>query len=123
MLELYYNFFEKFCDTEKYEEFEMDNDFLYLTLSEENLEDIFSQKKETNGKQYVREIVQIAPLRMQRANSSQEQFVLLTRSMIRESRDCLKKNSGVPKCCACVAKPVVATIERVTSINSVAGTQ
>ena len=31
--------------------------------------------------------------------------------MIRESLDCLKKNSGVPKCCACVAKPIVATIE------------
>ena len=57
---------------------------------------------------------------MQRATSSQEHVVVLTRSMIRESRDCLKKNSGVPKCCACVAKPIVATIERVTSTNSVA---
>ena len=57
---------------------------------------------------------------MQRATSSEEHVVLLTRSMIRESRDCLKKNSGVPKCCACVAKPVVATIGRVTSANSVA---
>ena len=26
MLELYYNFFKKFCDTDKYEEFEMDTD-------------------------------------------------------------------------------------------------
>ena len=46
--------------------------------------------------------------------------VVLTRSMIRESRDCLKKNSGAPKCCACVAKPIVATIARVTSTNSLA---
>ena len=52
---------------------------------------------------------------MQRATSSQEHVLLLTRSMIRESRDCLKKNSGVPKCCACVANPIVATIEKVTS--------
>ena len=37
MLELYFNFFKKFCDTEKYEEFEMDTDSLYLALSEENL--------------------------------------------------------------------------------------
>ena len=66
------------------------------------------------------EIVQIASLRMQRATSSQEHVVLLTRSMIRESRDCLNKNSGIPKCCACVAKPIVAKIERVTSTNSVA---
>ena len=40
MLELYYNFFKKFCDTEKYDELEMHNDSLYLALSEENLEDI-----------------------------------------------------------------------------------
>ena len=39
MLELNYNFFKKFCDTEKYEELEMDTDSLYLALSEENLED------------------------------------------------------------------------------------
>ena len=81
---------------------------------------IFSQRKETNGKQYVREIIQTVSLRMQRATSSQEHIVVLTRSTIRENRGCLKKNSGVPKCCACVAKPIVATIERVTSTNSVA---
>ena len=57
---------------------------------------------------------------MQRATSSQEHVVVLTRSMIRENRDCLKKNSGVQKCCACVAKRIVATIERVTSTNLVA---
>ena len=42
---------------------------------------------------------------MQRAISSQEHVVVLTSSITRGSRDCLKKNSGVPKCCACVAKP------------------
>ena len=56
---------------------------------------------------------------MQQATSSQEHVVLLTRSMIRESRDYLKKNSGVLKCCAGVAKPIVGTIERVTSTSSV----
>ena len=45
MLELYYNFFKKFCDTERYEEFEMDNNSLYLALSEENLEDIILTEK------------------------------------------------------------------------------
>ena len=57
---------------------------------------------------------------MQHSTSSQKHVVMLTRSVIRESRDYLKKNSGVPKCCACVAKPIVATIERVTSTNSLA---
>ena len=57
---------------------------------------------------------------MQQATFFLEHVVVLTGSMIRESRDYLKKNSGVQKSCACVAKPIVATIERVTSRNSVA---
>ena len=45
MLELYYNFFRKFCDTDKYEELEMDTDSLYLALSEELLEDVILPEK------------------------------------------------------------------------------
>ena len=45
MLELHYNFFKKFCDTDKYEELEMDTDSLYLALSEENLEDVILPEK------------------------------------------------------------------------------
>ena len=45
MLELYYNFFKKFCDTDKSEELEMDTDSLYLALSEENLEDVIDPEK------------------------------------------------------------------------------
>ena len=45
MLELYYNFFKKFCDTEKYEDLEMDTDSPYLSLSEENFEDIILPEK------------------------------------------------------------------------------
>ena len=45
MLELYYNFFKKFCDTDKYEELEMDTDSLYLALSEEILEDVILPEK------------------------------------------------------------------------------
>ena len=49
-LELYHNFFKKFCDTDKYEEFEkiileMDTDSLYLALSDENLEDVILPEK------------------------------------------------------------------------------
>ena len=120
MLELCYYFFKKFFDTEKYEELELDTDSLFLALLEENLEEIILPEKRNECEEYVREIVQIASVRLQRAVFFQEHVVLLTRSMIRESRDCLKKNSGVPKCCACVAKPIVATIERVTNSNSVA---
>ena len=45
MLELYYNFSKKFCVTEKYEELEMDTYSQYLSLLEENLEDIFLPEK------------------------------------------------------------------------------
>ena len=39
MLELNYNFFERFCDVNKFEELEMDTDSLYLPLSEKQLHD------------------------------------------------------------------------------------
>ena len=45
MLELYYNFFKNFCDTDKYEELEMDTDSFYLALAEKNLEDLILPKK------------------------------------------------------------------------------
>ena len=39
MLDLYYNFFTRFCDVNKFEELEMDIDSLYLALAEKELED------------------------------------------------------------------------------------
>ena len=45
MLELYYNLFIKFCDTDKYEELKMDTDSLYIALSNEILEDVVLPKK------------------------------------------------------------------------------
>ena len=39
MLELYYNFFTRFCDVNKCEKLEMDTDSLYLALAEKELED------------------------------------------------------------------------------------
>ena len=54
MLELYYNFFKKFCDTEKYEVLEMDTKSLYLALSEENLEDIILPEKRMGRNTFAR---------------------------------------------------------------------
>ena len=39
MLELYYNFFERFCDVNTLEDLEKDTDSLYLALSEKELYD------------------------------------------------------------------------------------
>ena len=45
-LELYYNFFDKYCDENKFEEFELDTDSLYLALVADNLDDcILPEKK------------------------------------------------------------------------------
>ena len=51
MLELDYNFVEKFCDTDKYEELEMDTDTLYLALSEGNWEDAILPEKRAEWNQ------------------------------------------------------------------------
>ena len=46
MLELYYNFFQKYCNENKFEELEMDTDSLYLALAEDNLDGcILPEKK------------------------------------------------------------------------------
>ena len=45
MLELYYNFFDKFCDVNKFEELEMDTDSFYLTVAEEKLYDSIQLEK------------------------------------------------------------------------------
>ena len=87
MLELYYNFFKKFCDTDKYEELEMDTDSLYLALSEENLEDVILPEKRAEWDHYALKIALITLLRMKLTIFSPELAVMLTRNMIRESRD------------------------------------
>ena len=51
MMELFYNFFKKFCDTDKYEELEMDTDSLYLAMSEETLEDVILPEKRAEWEQ------------------------------------------------------------------------
>ena len=120
MLELYYKFFRKFCDTDKNELPEMVTDYLYLALYEENLEDVILPENELNGTSYLLKIALITLLWMQPTVFSPELAVMPTRNMIRESRDYIKKRLDVEKGCACVPKPVFATIERVKSTNSVA---
>ena len=51
MLELYYNFFEKICDTDRCEDLEMDTDSLYSDLSEESLEDAIRPEKRSEWNQ------------------------------------------------------------------------
>ena len=45
MLELYSNFFTRFCDVNEFEELEKDTDSLYLALAEKELEDCIRPEK------------------------------------------------------------------------------
>ena len=98
----------------------MDTDSFYLALSEENLEDIIVPGKRAEWDQLRLKIALITLLRMQPSIFSAELAVMPTRNMKRESRYFVKKSLDVQKCCACVAKPMVATIEIKTRTNSVA---
>ena len=80
---------------------------------------LFFPKNELNGTSYVQDCSDNFTANATDI-SSPELAVMPTRNMIRESRDYSKKSLDVQECCACVAKPIVATIERVTSITSVA---
>ena len=98
----------------------MHTDSQFLALLEENLEDIILPEKRNDWEAIRSQDCTDSSNANATGNFFQEHVVLLTRSVIRESRDCLKKSSGVLKCYACAAKPILATIERVTSANSVA---
>ena len=99
MLELYYNFFKKFCDTDKYEELEMDTDSLSLALSEENLEDVILPEKPAEWDQLRSKDCTDNFTANQPDYFSPERAVVPTRNLIRESRDYLKKSLDVQKCC------------------------
>ena len=94
MLELYYNFFDKVCDVNKFEEKEMDTDSLYLALAEENLYDCI--RPEIHSEQ------------IQKQTFFHEHIVAFTRSTINESLICSKKNLGVRRCYVYAARLIVA---------------
>ena len=109
MLELYYNFFDEFCDVNKFEELEMDTDSLYLALAEEDLDDCILPSKRAEWTE-------------RRSKDCRDDFravlaVLNIRNMTRENQDCSRRSSDAPKCYACVVKPIAVTIVKVKSIS------
>ena len=118
MLELYYNFFKKLCDTDKYEELEMDTDSLYLDLSEENLQDVILPEKRAEWNQLrskdctddftANATVNFFPRTCCNIHKKHDK---------RESQVSSKKTLGVQKCCVSVAKHIVVMIKRLTSTS------
>ena len=117
MLELYYNFFKKFCDTDKYEELEMDTDSLYLALSEEKLEDAILPEKRAEWNQLRSKDCSDNFTAIATDNFSPRLAVMSTRNMIRESRVSSKKSLDVQKCCVSVATHNVVMISVLTSTS------
>ena len=116
MLELYCNF-KKFCDTDKYERIEMDNDSLYLALSEENSEDVSLPKKRAEWDQLRSKDCIDNFTANATDNFSPEVAVMPTRNMIKESQVSSKKSLDVQRCCVSVAKHIVVMINRLTSTS------
>ena len=97
MLEFYYNFFKKFCDTDKYEELEMDTDFLYLPYPKKVWKMLFFPRNELNGAIYVLKIAPRTLLQKQPTTFPPELVVMPIRNIITESRASSKKNFDVRK--------------------------
>ena len=102
MLELYYNFFDNFCDVNKFEELEMDTDSLYLALAKEDLDDCilpsnraeWSEKRSKDCRD---------DFRADAKNNFFPVFAVLNiRNKTRENQDCSRRNSDAMKCYACV---------------------
>ena len=110
MLELYDNFFKKFCDTDKYEELEMVTGSLYLALSNENFEDVILPKKRAEWDQIRSDNCTDNLTANATGYFFPELAVMPTRSMIKDSRVSSKKSLDVQKCCVSVARHFVVTI-------------
>ena len=119
MLELYYNFFDRFCDVDKFEELEMDTDSLYLAIAHENLNDCIRPAKKQEWETFERRTVMIPSEQMPRTAFSLENVAQNTKSTIKESQDSSKKNSDATKWFVSAAKPIVATMPSLTSTNLV----
>ena len=117
MLELFYNFFDKICDVNKFEEFEMDTDSLYLTLAKEDLDEcIFPSKRAEWTEKRSKDCRD--DFRADAKNKLSPVLVALNiRNMTRENQDCSRRSSDAPKCYACVVKPIAVMIVKVKIIS------
>ena len=85
MLELYYNFFFKICNVNKFEEFEIDIDSLYHAFAENNWKTEYDLEWKQSGSNCGQKIVPIVLLFMQFYVSSPEGAVISTRKHDKEA--------------------------------------
>ena len=120
ILELYYNFFERFYDVNKFGESEMHTDSLYLALSEKELYDCIREKSKTEW-----ELVRTEDCKDDfTANATTNFFPrnCCTKHMKHDKREpgLFKEEFRCTKCCVYAAKPFVVLTPIPTNANSAA---
>ena len=118
MLELYYNFFERFCDVNKFEELEMDTDSLYLSLSEKELYNCIWEESKLEWELMRTEVSKMISQLMQQPTSFLEPAAQNITDMTNESLVFSKRSFVVPKCCVYALKPIVGMTPIPTNTNS-----
>ena len=108
MLELYYNFFDKFCDVNKLEELERATDSLYFALAEENSYGCIQPDKRAVWEKMRENACRESFKADAKSNFFPRTCCSMQKSMINGSRDFLKKNLDEQKCYVCVARHIAA---------------
>ena len=117
LLELYYNFFDKFCDVNIFEELEMDTDSFYLDLAEEDLDDCIIPSKRAEWTEKRNKDCRDDFRADAKNNFFPVLAILNIRNMTTENQDCSRRSSDTAKCIAGVVKPIAVTIVKVKSIS------
>ena len=116
MLELYYNFSDKYCEVTTFGELEMETDSLYVALSENQLYDCFRPAMEK--KWVCLRSGDCTGVFSTKSTTNQHQiYALSMRSTSDESLAYSKKNSAAQKGFVCVAKQIAVRINNRTISN------
>ena len=118
MLELYYNFFTRFCDVNKFEELEMDTDSLYLALAEKELEhcirpEMRAQWQRLRSNDFVDNFTADAV-----ANFFSRSCCVKHKQHDKREPGLFIEESDVRRCCVYLIRHTAATKSPLTNLNS-----
>ena len=118
MFELYYNFFTRFCDVNKFEELKIDTDLLYFALAEEELEDCIRPElrvewQRLRSKDFIDSFTADAVANFCPRTCCVKHKQHDKRQSLASSRKC----SGVRRCYVCVLRHTVAMTSSLINMN------
>ena len=120
LLELYYNFFEIFCDVKKFEELQMDTDSLYLALSEKELHECIREESKNEEKLMRTEISKVFVRLMKQPTFFLELAAQNIKNTTKETLVFSKRSFVVRICCVYAVKPIVVMTPIPTNTKSAA---